>query len=293
MAGDELAEQLATLGQALKRLEGELVHDAAWRAMRATDVPEAAREQLRVTLEANPVYLAWRNMREAMDVLESRTAKGGAPEAPANTGATRMATTLAEALQQLPPEDIEAEPLPENVAQVLAAQVAAEVSPPVPPRPEQDGYDVGERATQTVERILAIPVVEAIKPRASGDAATTTPAPVPSADPVEASAPPPSAPDTETLQSGVPQEAEDLAFLLKPATRVQPPDQSQFLKRLVSEAQSSPPKAATPPPADPFMVPPAPSVPAGDGAPAAAPDTEKPAGTKPGLARLLKAWSRH
>lgn len=285
MAGEELAEQLATLGEALKRLEGELARDASWCAFHAAEATEATRAELRPALEANAVYLAWRNMREAMAMLEARQAGRASPEAAADSNTGRMAT-LAEALQQLPPEETEAEPLPDSVAQVLAAHVAAEVAPTLQTpqqQQEQEEYDVGRRATQAVERILAIPVVEPIAPRVAAEPAHQ-PTPAAAAEPAAASAP---AETVSTPPAPVPEDAEDLAFLLKPAARVQPAEQSPFLTRLVAETSSTPATTAAIPPADPFMVPPA------SEAAAPPPAEEKPATPKPGLARLLKAWSRH
>lgn len=320
MAGVELAGQMAILEEALKRLEGELARDAAWRALQARDgLDDDAHTRLTEALEANPVYLAWRNMREAAAMLQQRDGPSAVPEASPEAAPaqdpTRVAMTLAEALQQLPPEESEAEDVPGDVAQLLAAQVAAQLTPqaPAPAEPEtpvrltpeeREQFEVGTRATQAVERILAIPVIEPIAPRSTA----AKPAPPPLADPAPTAprAPPaisaaPAAPasePTDDIGHSVPLEAEDLAFLLTPAARVPAGDQSPFLKRLVAEAQSLPTKATLVPPADPFMVPPAsppaaPEATAPSPAPEAPPESTEGAGRKPRLARLLKAWSRH
>lgn len=319
MAGVELAGQMAILEEALQRLEGELARDPAWYALQAdAGLDDAARTHLMQTLEANPVYRAWRNMQQAAAMLQ--TARDGGPAAGAvpiseDEAPAGMAATLAQALQQLPPDDTDTEARPEgpeDVAQVLAAQVAAQTTPRAAPlspphearvlltAEEREAYDVGRRATQAVERILTIPVIAPIAPRSG----VPPPAPAPLPDqptavpPAQAAAP--LRDPTDEIGHSVPLEAEDLAFLLTPAVRPATAERP-FLKRLVAEAQSIPTKATLLAPADPFMVPPAPSVPtqappADPEAPPsadAAPDATDEAGRKPRLARLLRAWSRH
>lgn len=310
MAGDELAGQLAVLEEALKRLQGELSRDAAWVALNGrADLADDARAELTRTLEANPVYLAWRNMRDAAAMLKARADTAAAPIVPSPAEPpSAMTMTLADALAQIPQEDRDAEPLPKDVAALLAAQVAAQLGAPkrapvateTGPQTaeEREQFDVGTRATQMVERILAIPVVEPISPR--------KPALAPAAIEPAASAAPPAPVEPQPalpaeparaaeVDPPVPPDAEDLAFLLKPATRVTPEGQSPFLKRLVAEAQALPTKATVLPAPDPFMVPAAePPAPAVDAQPAQpADDGAKTDETKPRLARLLKSWSRH
>jgi hypothetical protein len=199
---------------------------------------------------------------------------------------------------------------------MLAAEVAAQTAPQVssvlalePPvllsAEDREAYDVGRRATQAVERILAIPVIEPIAPRtpAPPPTALSAPAPADEAPPVSPPVPAhaPLRDPTDDIGHSVPLEAQDLAFLLTPATRPAAAEERPFLKRLVAEAQSLPTKATVLAPTDPFMVPPAPSAP--HPAPSAPPSAETPPDAppkapedesrKPRLARLLKAWSRH
>jgi len=297
MAGAERAAQLAILEEALQRLEGELARDAAWRALQAEPgLDEAARAQLTRTLEANPVYHAWRNMRDAAALLRPAPAAG--IDDPAAPGPM---TTLAEALQQLPPDDGDAEAAaaPSNATAIdIGAQSptdAASEPASEPPAPltaeEREAFDVGERATQAVAHILAVSAPSAV---AEPTAAAETPSPPPPAsDPAPAAAHPPQRDPTDDIGHSVPLEAEDLAFLLKPASRVPAGEERPFLKRLVAEAQAAPTKATVLEPSDPFMVPPAAPPAAPEATAAQEPGPAKGEESKPRLARLLKAWSRH
>lgn len=313
MAGVELADQLGILNEALQRLEGELAHDASWCALQQdAGLDDSTRARLTETLEANPVYRAWRNMRDAAAMLRPAPDAADAALSPA-----RMTETLAEALQNLPPEEAEAEPTalsePETVAQMLAAEVAAQTAPQVSPvraseapvllsAEDREAYDVGQRATQAVERILAIPVIEPIAPRTPAPPPTSVSTPARADEAVTVSPPvPPRTPlrdPTDDIGHSVPLDAQDLAFLLTPATRPAAAEERPFLKRLVAEAQSLPTKATVLAPTDPFMVPPAPSAPppvppAAETPPDAPPEISEDEARKPRLARLLKAWSRH
>lgn len=303
MAGAELAAQLAVLEAALQRLEAELAQDASWRDLQAGGgLEEAQRARLTTLLEANPVYMAWRNMRDAAAMLQQRQQSPAAPAAHAHAP-DALPATLAEALQQLPPEDgrADADAMTGAVPQLLAAEVAAQVAPdavsaPVPVTPpamtaeEREHYEVGKRATQAVERILAIPVVEPIAPRTEASKPLPTPPAVsPTVAPPAAAAPPAT---ESTAAPTLPPEAEDLAFLLTPATRATA-EERPFLKRLVAEAQTAPTKATILQPSEPFMVPPAAETPSAPPPQEAQPEAAKEAGSKPRLARLLKAWSRN
>jgi hypothetical protein len=302
MAGDELAGQLAVLGEALQRLEGELARNPSWCALQAdADLDTAERERLMEALNASPVYVAWRNLRDAAAMLQPAQ-----DAAAAEAVSARMAATLAEALRQLPPEEPDTETSTDAVGHVPTAEVAAPTAPPVPadpparlPADEPEAYGVGQRATQAVERILAIPVIEPIAPRHPAPPPTAA-APAPPPDPTPATPTVPAVvpvlsevPPADSVPA-IPAEAEDLAFLLKPGARPSATEERPFLKRLVAEAQTIPTKAAVLPPADPFMVPPASAPPAPDEA-AGESSTDKASADdrKPRLVRLLKAWSRH
>lgn len=255
MAALELAGKLAILDAALQRLESELERDENWRALRA-DPPagmEADRahrdSRLRQALEANPVYRAWKDVGEAARVLRAADARPR-PETPAPEqtsppdAAARAAPpshgSLADALQQLggtknvantaengADREGQASPdpyeLPAEIANLIAThfeQHSLTVGPGDP-----DAAEVGERATHAVERALAIPTVAPVdtaqieRARQHGLEFQRRP----SLQDRVAAALPETAEDQAAGHS-VPLEAEDLAFLLRPASRPpQPP----------------------------------------------------------------------
>jgi hypothetical protein len=295
-------------------------------------------------------------MSEAADVIRAQQADPAAPP---------MRETLAEALQQL--ADAEAADVDvtgaqtgakavDVISELMAQHVAAQTAPGPLPKPaaaqrseEQEQHDVGLRATEAVDRILSIPLVEPVAPASiavarrkdleiAEPAAELTmmpdieaPLAAVSAE-VQAPAGPP-APlrqPEDDIGHSVPLDAEDLAFLLSPASRTRPSEkqpaaagasapqaaarppalplppmlaqspadaetavQKPFLKKLIAEQQSAPTRASVLQPPEPFMV--APGAAAEPAAAADVPESTESEETarKPRLARLLKAWSRH
>lgn len=326
MAGLELAAQLAILDDAVTRLEGELARDETWRALfgqpqsdadtASLSAADRAARDARLTraLESNPIYLAWKNMRETADMLRERQAAAGAASVePAQTADATVPeavteaghrATLAEALQQMSQaeaasdEPALADALPGEIAQIIARQIASQTAPGSARTltaqqraqvraQEQEQHDVGTRATQAVDRILSIPTVDPVVPEKIGESrrkvlaamapqpASPQPAPQPAPKTVapEAAAGPPRQAEDDIGHS-VPLEAEDLAFLLSPATR--------------PRASAPPPEPRTAEPS-PVVTPepqPEPQLSAPDPEPDPAP-APAPVQTKPFLERLV------
>lgn len=358
MAALELAGKLAILEDALKRLEGELERDENWRALRspaAADMENAAQRDARdrrflMALEANPIYRAWKDMHEVAEVLRAaqRESQALAPDASigaapgeglapaaANSEAPATRPTLAEALQQA--RDALVEPretspaagdgtldprheLPPEMASLIAAEIDKQEERH---DSEQEMLNVGQRATEAVDRILAIPTVDPLdaakieEARRHGISALER-RPLPE----RAVEKPRPSEIEDSIGHSVPLEAEDLAFLLSPAGPRPPRHKASatpspqgaavpsepaippatdgpskaFLERLVAEAQSAPTRAS-------ILTPRADAAgnssepPAGD---AQSADTDQSLdqsgggeeGGKPRLSRLLKAWSK-
>ncbi len=115
-------------------------------------------------LSKQPVYRAWHNLQQANAMLQPSQAPLDPDDAAGIAGAHRA--TLAEALRELPADEPMQDAPGGNVAQVLSAQVAAQTAPEPPKVSEspilltaedREAYGVGRRATEMVERILAIP----------------------------------------------------------------------------------------------------------------------------------------
>ncbi len=285
MAALELQAKLAILDQALQRLEGELALDEHWRALQQA-VPqadagsaaiEARNTRLRLALETNPVYRAWKNVKEAVDLLRgSEAERPGADVADTDTGSAAAVEPQAPVAAT---EDAEA-PAPEavvNTAEIAAAGAQQSPEPSdlahhyeLPPEianliraeleaagtAEPDTREAGEPEKRQAGR-AAMPDIPAVAPVSPEDLAAAR----------HASGPPSRSSLTERLSErlgeasdkpqdqhedepvhAVPLEAEDLAFLLSPSTspakRKAPaattaPTQPKkpFLERLKAEEQ--------------------------------------------------------
>lgn len=374
MAALQLAGKLAILNEALKRLEGELERDENWRALHADLPADASADRahrdmrLRQALEANPVYRAWKDVREAAALLGSAPGVGQAapatpdrlaPDAACQDGAAAAAAapetppaapgSLADALQKIhgahepgaaePPAGADAAAsgddyeLPPEIANLIAThfeQQADGLSG------DPDAAEVGERATQAVERALLIPTVAAVDrteienarrrglefqrpPTLRDRVAAAIPEPPERAEAVPASG------GDDAIGHSVPLEAEDLAFLLRPA-RTPPPTAASPVPDIarvaepsapgapVPDTESAPPPTQAPPAADAHptirplrdrLLAEAQAIPSRSSILAAGaaqpPATEQPAaatsaGNEPQalqrLSRLIKAWSR-
>lgn len=199
MATLDMAAKLAVLDQARQRLEAELERDEHWRALQkplpSTDATEFASEKeardhrLRQALEANPVYVAWRNVVEASATLQKTGANDGAfdgPVEPAQAVVTQLAErkpeppkpepdrgSLSAALQgMLADEDVaeadagsdrgHSDGLPPEIAALLREEVRAGSAPSTLSESDRELHAVGERAARAVEKLLAIPSVEPV-----------------------------------------------------------------------------------------------------------------------------------
>ena len=341
MATLELAGKLAILEGALKRLEAELERDENWRALHrhaiAGDESDEGRAQrdardtrLVMALEGNSIYRAWKDMHEAAEVLRAMQAQhqpgeavnapdAGTPEtetpqAAAPIEPTPSRTTLAEALQQArdarvpsaeaskPVEPVHHYDLPQEIADLIAAEIQGQGPAS---ESEQDLGDVGQRATEAVDRILSIPTVDPVDPARIEEARRQgwTGMERSLQERVERLASAPRLPQIEDdIGHSVPLEAEDLAFLLSPASprpkrkaettpAPEPPPAAAegaskpFLDRLLAEAQTAPARASILAPRTDPLPPPAPE--------AAPPADPAEAAKPPRLSRLLKAWSKH
>lgn len=204
----EMAAKLAILQDARRRLEAELERDEHWRALQrppaaGEEAPEpsewqARNRRLQMALDANPVYLAWRNVLEAETLLRTRgeapardqdaiTTQAAVLPSPAVAVATpelasapthppdaqAAVKTLARTLQDVAPEspgandDPDDGALSDNLPPEIAALIRAEVEAADPSQPRESDRElreVGERAARAVEKLLAIPSVEPVGP---------------------------------------------------------------------------------------------------------------------------------
>jgi hypothetical protein len=265
MAALELEAKLAILDQAMRRLEGELHRDEYWRALHqpladgeaGSPAAEARNTRLRLALEANPVYRAWKDVKDAADLVRGKL---GADGAPAPTEPEPLSDHGAPNSETSPPSEGSdaASPTPAKAADFAAHyEWPEEIANLIRDELEQteqreDARAVGVRAARAVDLALDIPAVEPVseaqlvearnraeaaadkKPRSGGLAQRLAEAKKQEED--------------EPTHS-VPLEAEDLAFLLSPSTSPTkasllgkktpspPAPRTPFLQRLAAEEQ--------------------------------------------------------
>lgn len=197
----DLAAKLAVLDQARQRLEAELERDEHWRALQmplasagANDLAaekEARDRRLRLALETNPVYIAWRNVVEASATLQKTGASDSELEGlvvsseavPAQasddtserTKPLRDRSSLSAALQDVLADEGEAgsgndgdpnlpDGLPPEIAALIRQEVKAGAAMASLSESDRELHAVGERAARAVEKLLAIPSVEPVAP---------------------------------------------------------------------------------------------------------------------------------
>jgi hypothetical protein len=281
----ELEAKLSILDQAMKRLEGELRHDEHWRALHQPLAPDAADQaaidarntRLRLALEANPIYRAWKDVKDVTDLLrakdpgvapqalpeddapipqdnESSAAATGTSDEPASTNEPQVAAPLAAAEQPVEvatpatqTDDLAAHyELPEELANLIREELELVEREATAPETTEDAAAVGARATRAIDRLLEIPEVEPVSAEQLEEARRRAAAfdRKPRRGGLSERLAGAKDPAEHENTHSVPLAAEDLAFLLSPSTaptkasvRKPAPERKPFLQRLTAEDQ--------------------------------------------------------
>ncbi|RTL72401.1 MAG: hypothetical protein EKK41_04795 [Hyphomicrobiales bacterium] len=281
----ELEAKLSILDQAMKRLEGELRHDEHWRALNqpvSADVADPAamdarNTRLRLALEANPVYRAWKDVKDVTDLLRAKDPQpvdevateedAPPPHAPEPAPAAEVppqelaspdeplvpapiATAdppVEAAAPSPPPDDLAAHyELPEELANLIREELELVEREASVAEPTDEAAAVGARATRAIDRLLDIPEVEPVSAEQLEEARRRAAAfdRKPRRGGLSERLAGAKDPAEHENTHSVPLAAEDLAFLLSPSTaptkaavRKPAPERKPFLQRLTAEDQ--------------------------------------------------------